>query len=219
MNLGIISRPPALLSRLFALRGLFLLLTLTLLSHASAQASHTLQTESTSLLPEKPSPAFQHPAIYAYESHAPPVAKPNSRTEIHTYDGTHATVPTSPQIPRPSLIPALLPLLACRHPRRRKRQNTNTTTPPDLPDRKDNYPYDRSTGAPHQIHYYGYRYYDPVTGRWPSRDPIGERGGINLYGMVGNDSVGSLDYLGLVEGRIQAANATGGGAKKMSFGV
>ena len=23
--------------------------------------------------------------------------------------------------------------------------------------------------------YYGYRYYDPVTGRWPSRDPIGER--------------------------------------------
>jgi RHS repeat-associated protein len=24
--------------------------------------------------------------------------------------------------------------------------------------------------------YYGYRYYDPVTGRWPSRDPIGEVG-------------------------------------------
>jgi hypothetical protein len=23
-------------------------------------------------------------------------------------------------------------------------------------------------------------YYDPVTGRWPSRDPIGERGGVNL---------------------------------------
>jgi RHS repeat-associated protein len=22
--------------------------------------------------------------------------------------------------------------------------------------------------------YYGYRYYDPVTGRWPNRDPIGE---------------------------------------------
>jgi len=27
------------------------------------------------------------------------------------------------------------------------------------------------------LYYYGYRYYDPVTGRWPSRDPIGERGG------------------------------------------
>lgn len=38
---------------------------------------------------------------------------------------------------------------------------------------------------------------DPVTGRWPSRDPIEEMGGINLYGMVGNDAVGRWDYLGL----------------------
>ena len=47
--------------------------------------------------------------------------------------------------------------------------------------------------------YYGYRYYDPVTGRWPSRDPIEEEGGINLYGMVGNDLVNKWDYLGLEE--------------------
>lgn len=26
-------------------------------------------------------------------------------------------------------------------------------------------------------------------GLWPSRDPIGERGGVNLYGFVGNDGV------------------------------
>jgi RHS repeat-associated protein len=45
---------------------------------------------------------------------------------------------------------------------------------------------------------YGYRYYDPVTGRWPSRDPIGERGGINLYGFVGNNGVNRIDLLGLV---------------------
>ncbi len=32
---------------------------------------------------------------------------------------------------------------------------------------------------------------------WPSRDPIGEAGGINLYGMVGNDAVNWWDYLGL----------------------
>ena len=44
--------------------------------------------------------------------------------------------------------------------------------------------------------YYGYRYYDPQTGRWPSRDPIGERGGVNLYGFVGNDGVNQIDYLG-----------------------
>ena len=32
---------------------------------------------------------------------------------------------------------------------------------------------------------------------WPSRDPIGERGGINLYGMVGNNAVNTWDILGL----------------------
>jgi len=47
------------------------------------------------------------------------------------------------------------------------------------------------------VRYYGYRYYDPVTGRWPSRDPIGERGGINLYGMVGNNSISWVDILGM----------------------
>ncbi len=46
------------------------------------------------------------------------------------------------------------------------------------------------------VAYYGYRYYDPKTGRWPSRDPIGERGGVNLYGFVGNDGVGKWDVLG-----------------------
>ena len=55
--------------------------------------------------------------------------------------------------------------------------------------------YDEETGW----YYYGYRYYGPQTGRWPSRDPINERGGINLYGFVGNDGVNRLDYLGLVE--------------------
>lgn len=48
-----------------------------------------------------------------------------------------------------------------------------------------------------RVTYYGYRYYDPVTGRWPSRDPIGEAGGINLYGFGGNDPIWNIDYLGL----------------------
>ena len=47
------------------------------------------------------------------------------------------------------------------------------------------------------MYYYGYRYYDPETGRWPSRDPIGERGGVNLYGFVGNNGVNRWDYLGM----------------------
>jgi hypothetical protein len=43
---------------------------------------------------------------------------------------------------------------------------------------------------------YGYRWYDPLTGRWPSRDPIEEEGGINLYGFVGNDGIDKWDVLG-----------------------
>ena len=43
---------------------------------------------------------------------------------------------------------------------------------------------------------YGYRYYDSVTGRWPSRDPIEEKGGVNLYGFMGNDGINRIDILG-----------------------
>ena len=42
-----------------------------------------------------------------------------------------------------------------------------------------------------------YRAYNPQTGRWLSRDPIGENGGLNIYGYVGNDPLGSVDPLGL----------------------
>jgi RHS repeat-associated protein len=45
--------------------------------------------------------------------------------------------------------------------------------------------------------YYGYRYYSPALGRWLSRDPIEEQGGLNLYGFVGNDPVNRWDRLGL----------------------
>lgn len=45
--------------------------------------------------------------------------------------------------------------------------------------------------------YYGYRYLDPVAGRWLSRDPIGERGGINLYAFVWNDGVNYIDVNGM----------------------
>jgi RHS repeat-associated protein len=54
-------------------------------------------------------------------------------------------------------------------------------------------PRDQETG----LYYYGYRYYDPMSGRWPSRDPIEEKGGSNLYGFVGNSSIGCIDLLGL----------------------
>ncbi|PXA02935.1 hypothetical protein DDZ13_14630 [Coraliomargarita sinensis] len=47
-----------------------------------------------------------------------------------------------------------------------------------------------------ELLYYGFRYYDPVTGRWPSRDPIEEQGGLNLYGFVANNPIGYIDILG-----------------------
>jgi RHS repeat-associated protein len=41
--------------------------------------------------------------------------------------------------------------------------------------------------------YYGYRFYNPETGRWLNRDPIGERGGINLFGAIYNAPTDSID--------------------------
>ncbi|MDZ4199822.1 MAG: RHS repeat-associated core domain-containing protein, partial [Kiritimatiellia bacterium] len=44
--------------------------------------------------------------------------------------------------------------------------------------------------------YYGYRDLDTVWGRWLSRDPIGERGGLNLLVAFLNNAIGSYDPLG-----------------------
>ena len=46
------------------------------------------------------------------------------------------------------------------------------------------------------LHYYGLRYYNPVTGGWLNRDPIQERGGIDLYAFVRNQPINLIDYLG-----------------------
>ena len=45
--------------------------------------------------------------------------------------------------------------------------------------------------------YYGYRYYSSQLGRWVSRDPLGDRGGINIYVLVRNQSISQFDRLGL----------------------
>jgi RHS repeat-associated protein len=41
--------------------------------------------------------------------------------------------------------------------------------------------------------YYGFRYYLPQSGRWLSRDPIGENGGNNVYGFCLNAAVRYVD--------------------------
>ena len=46
------------------------------------------------------------------------------------------------------------------------------------------------------LYYYGFRYYDPETGRWLNRDPIEEEGGINIYAFILNNPIDKVDYLG-----------------------
>jgi RHS repeat-associated protein len=63
-----------------------------------------------------------------------------------------------------------------------------------------------------------YRGYDPALGRWLGKDPIGLRGGSNLYGYVGNDPTNFLDPAGkcalliplILEGLEIAIAAVGG---------
>lgn len=52
--------------------------------------------------------------------------------------------------------------------------------------------YDFETG----LYYYGYRYHSPEFGRWLTRDPIEERGGINLYVNSNNNAISMFDILG-----------------------
>ncbi len=54
---------------------------------------------------------------------------------------------------------------------------------------------DNETGC----YYYGYRYLRTKHGRWLSRDPIEELDSPNLYRFVTNDSICSIDPIGLYE--------------------
>lgn len=51
--------------------------------------------------------------------------------------------------------------------------------------------------TPSSLHLTLYRAYDAGFGRWISRDPIGENGGLNLYAYAYNDPVNRRDDLGL----------------------
>ena len=45
--------------------------------------------------------------------------------------------------------------------------------------------------------YYNFRYYHADLGRWTKLDPIQELGGVNVYGMVFNNTISRFDVLGL----------------------
>ncbi len=50
---------------------------------------------------------------------------------------------------------------------------------------------------------YEYRFYFPEIGKWSSRDPLGEAGGINLYKALGNSATNYIDPLGLATAVIE----------------
>ena len=56
--------------------------------------------------------------------------------------------------------------------------------------------------APSTLTLAPFRAYDAVMGRWISRDPIEESGGLNLYGYVGGNVAGAVDPLGLASDKI-----------------
>jgi hypothetical protein len=47
--------------------------------------------------------------------------------------------------------------------------------------------------------FYGEHLYSPNLQRWPNRDPIEERGGLNLYAYVRNNPINLFDPLGFVD--------------------
>ena len=59
------------------------------------------------------------------------------------------------------------------------------------------------------LYYYGYRYYSPSLGRWISRDPAEERGGLSLYLFCFNDGVSHADFQGLSSIRFFTRNDSG----------
>jgi RHS repeat-associated protein len=68
------------------------------------------------------------------------------------------------------------------------------------------------------------RAFDPVTGRWISRDPLEEPGGVNLYGYAGDNPISRLDPLGLswqsnLACFIKGAGIGAGGALLIGGGV
>ena len=68
----------------------------------------------------------------------------------------------------------------------------------------------------------GHRYYDPGTGRFVTRDPMGYAGGADLYAYCGNNPINDSDPLGFCGGKDgwnTAADFFGGFGHIASFGL
>ena len=81
--------------------------------------------------------------------------------------------------------------------------------------RFSSYQFDSESG----LVYYGYRYYNPETGRFMGRDPIEEDGGENIYDFCLNDGVNGIDYLGLYNPTVHIALSKAAYAKRKNDAI
>ena len=139
-----------------------------------SSAKHSARIGSGDLLSSDPSMSAPHPAQLDAAVRVSDRCSGSSSNAIHDAPNPGFQVILSPSRPRPPR-PRNPSKAMASNGLRRKSSRAKTVHVAD----------------------YTYRYYDALTGRWPSRDPIGERGGMNLYGFVGNDGVNQIDILGL----------------------
>jgi len=129
-----------------------------------------------------------HPAV-------DPLHAIQAMSDIPTFPAAFHAEPASVAKAPGCRAPLSLPKLISPSPRPRP------TRPGNAPRSRALRPQKPSKLAENTVHVadYLYRYYDPLTGRWPSRDPIEERGGVNLYCFLNNNTLHSIDILGMLD--------------------
>lgn len=75
--------------------------------------------------------------------------------------------------------------------------------------------YDSRTG----LNNYGYRSYDSCSGKWTTRDPLEEEGGINLYQAMGNNSENWIDPNGFEKHKITKPETHPGSKEHVHWGT
>ncbi|MCH8513902.1 MAG: hypothetical protein LAT83_19925 [Kiritimatiellae bacterium] len=152
--------------------------------------------------------------MYASQPPTPTTPANNEQCQLDTWPPSTVTTTlqttseatTNPlgrqRLPLSLALFVLPPIPRKKHLRRPKTSNKIASRAYDYDDNlaKQSIHHPRRPGKSTQTDHYTSNIYDYdifVTEKWPKRDPIGEEGGYNLYGFVGNGIVNRFDILGL----------------------